>query len=117
MNRDKQASTRDEHLRDEPAPGMLLDGTLCIVSTTDPEIGTLNPAVVRYIKLGRGGRWEEASLSRNELHFGHGKVPHEIALTADKDLIKQHRIGTGRDPQSAADDAREIIDFYTLGTD
>ena len=44
-------------------------------------------------------------------------MPHEIAVSADKDAIKQHRIGTGRDPQSAADDAREIVDFYTLGPD
>jgi hypothetical protein len=74
-------------------------------------------AEVRYIKLGKGGSWERVSLERSELHFGHGKVPHEMGLVGNADVIKQHRIGQGRAPQTAAGDAREVVDFYRLGSD
>jgi Restriction endonuclease len=78
---------------------------------------TITASTVRYIKLGRGGRWEKISLDRGELHFGHGKVPHELALAGDREKIKQHRVDQGRDPQAAAEDAREVLDFYRLGAD
>jgi hypothetical protein len=77
----------------------------------------ITASAVRYIKLGRGGRWEKVSLERGELHFGHGKVPHELALAGDRENIKQLRIEQGRDPQAAAEDAREVVDFYKLGSD
>ena len=46
---------------------------------------TITAKTVRYIKLGKGGRWEKVSLERGELHFGHRNVPHELALTGDRD--------------------------------
>lgn len=78
---------------------------------------TITAKTVRYIKLGRGGRWEKVSLERAELHFGHGKVSHELALTGDRAKIKEHRVKGGRDPRAATDDAREVLDFYQLGSD
>jgi hypothetical protein len=78
---------------------------------------TIAPSDVRYIKLGRGGRWDRVSLERGEIHFGHGQLSHEIALRGDRDQIKQTRMDQGRDPRAAAEDAREIVDFYQLGSD
>jgi hypothetical protein len=78
---------------------------------------TIHPSTVRYIKLGKGGEWAGVSLERGELHFGHGDIPHELALTGDRTKIKQYQIDHGHDPRTAADDAREVIDFYQLGTD
>ncbi len=78
---------------------------------------TITAKTVRYIKLGRGGRWEKISLENGELHFGHGKVPHELALTGDRAKIKEALIKVGRSSQAAADDAREVVDFYHLGAD
>jgi hypothetical protein len=72
---------------------------------------------VRYIKLGKGGSWEDAALSRGELHFGYGRANHELALEGDVEKIKQHLIDLGRGAQAAARDAREIADFYELGPD
>jgi restriction endonuclease len=77
----------------------------------------IQPAAVRYIKLGRGGQWESVSLDRGELHFGHGRVPHELGLGGDRKKIKELRIAQGRRNQAAADDAREVVDFYSLGSD
>jgi|ERR1700730_16481575 len=73
------------------------------------------PKTVRYIKLGRGGCWEQVSLDRGELHFGHRKVPHKLALAGDREQIIKRQIENGRDPRAAVEDAREVLDFYQLG--
>lgn len=78
---------------------------------------TISANTVRYIKLGRGGRWEDASFERQELHFGYGKTPHEMASLGNFDEIKQYLIDLGRDAQSASREAREVLDFYELGSD
>lgn len=72
---------------------------------------------VRYIKLGPKGRWAEAALARNELHFGYGKVTHDLAVEADIAKIRAALVAQGRDIQAATRDAREVIDFYHLGAD
>jgi hypothetical protein len=69
---------------------------------------------IRYIKLGRNGSWERASLDNGELHFGFQDAPHELSLTGNFDGIRQHLIEKGRDPRSATRDAREICEFYSL---
>jgi hypothetical protein len=76
----------------------------------------MNPTTVRYIKLGEKGQWEDV-LDRGELPLKHAAVHHELALTGDRHVIKAHLVASGRDPRAAADDAREIVDFYTLGPD
>ena len=78
---------------------------------------TISAETVRYIKLGRGGSWEDAALSRGELHFGYGRASHELALEGDVEKIKQHLIDLGRGARAAARDAREVADFYELGAD
>jgi hypothetical protein len=76
----------------------------------------IRPSAVRYIKLGPGGQWEKASLDQGELHFGHGRIPHELGLSGDHKKIKQLRVAQG-EGWRAADDAREVVDFYSLGSD
>ena len=78
---------------------------------------TISAGSVRYIKLGAGGRWVDASLDRGELHFGYGKSPHELALGGNFDALKQHLLGLGKDAQGASREAREVLDFYELGDD
>lgn len=77
----------------------------------------LAPAEVRYIKLGRGGMWEDLSLSRGEIHFGWHSVPHELALTLDKASIRASRLAAGRKPGNASQDTREILNFHRMGAD
>ena len=78
---------------------------------------TIAAGAVRYIKLGRGGDWDKISLERGELHFGHGKVSHELALARDREQIKRNVMDRGRDARTAAEVAREVLDFYQLGAD
>jgi hypothetical protein len=75
----------------------------------------LAPTDIRYIKLGRGGRWDDLSLDHGELHFGHGRVGHELGLSGTREQIKQQCIAKGRDPRAAGEDGREVLDFYRLG--
>jgi hypothetical protein len=83
------------------------------MATTGAEIETAPP--IRYIKLGKGGRWEERSLSAGEIHFGHHRVPHDLALRGDKEAVAQHLVGLGRPVGKARDLPREVMDFYQLG--
>jgi hypothetical protein len=73
---------------------------------------------VRFIRLGqRGGAWEELSLARGELHFGYGGITHELGLAGDAEAIKRSSANRGRNSQVAAQDARQVLDFYRLGAD
>lgn len=71
----------------------------------------------RYIKLGRGGCWNDVSLGQNELHFGFDDVPHDLAQKADPAGIVAYQCLHGRSRSAATQDAREIVDFYTLPED
>lgn len=77
----------------------------------------IDPTEIRYVKLGRGGRWASHSLVQGELHFGYHMVPHEMCLAGDWDAAGQILIERGRNPAKAKDGVREIRDFYTLGAD
>jgi hypothetical protein len=72
-------------------------------------------APIRYIKLGRGGAYTARSLDAGELHIGHHRVPHELALQGDKEAIVKHLVAQGRSPGKARDFAREVLEFYQLG--
>lgn len=69
---------------------------------------------VRYIKLGPKGCWNNVSLDRGELHFGFRDIPHELASSLNKQDIIRYQQRQGRTLRVAAEDAREIIDFYSL---
>ena len=62
----------------------------------------------------------ESAFARQELQFGEPEdVPHEISSVGDRVKIKNYYlVNRGRHfAQAAAEDAREIVDFYTLGED
>ena len=75
----------------------------------------IEPNAVRYIKLGTSNGWADLCFQRDEVHFGHPSASHEMAQRADRSEIIRRRIEQGRTPTAAADDARQIIDFHTLG--
>jgi hypothetical protein len=71
----------------------------------------------RYIKLGSNGAWADVSIDNGELHFGYGKVPHELALKRDYEAVKAFCLAEGRDAGRASGVARQVVDFYGLGRD
>jgi len=71
---------------------------------------------VRYIRLGKSrGLWEQLSLDGGELHFGYGGISHAMALAGDASAIMRKSIQRGRNPKTAMEDARQVLDFYQLG--
>ena len=81
----------------------------------DPLSPSLPPPEIRYIKLGSGDRWAKRSIECGEIHFGHSPVSHDLALSGDRQAIVEHYLAMGRTPSKAADFAREVLDFYSLG--
>ncbi len=77
----------------------------------------LASTLIRYIKLGAGGRWVDPALERGEIHFGYRTIPHEPCQAGDWAAVERLLIEQGRSPAKAKDGLREIRDFYTLGVD
>jgi hypothetical protein len=87
------------------------------LSPSSSEEGTamvISAETVRYIKLGRNGIWERASLDHGELHFGLQDPPHDLSLAGDFTRVKQYLIDQGRNARTATRDARELLEFYQL---
>lgn len=72
----------------------------------------LTASSVRYIKLGPKGAWESLCIGDGTLRFAHREVPHELALTRDREAIRSHLLQLGFDATAASDKAREVLDFY-----
>ena len=66
----------------------------------------------RYIKLGRGGRWERLCLEDGTMRFGYGKVPHDLALSGDREQLRQCHLDLGYEAGTATSHANQILSFY-----
>ena len=49
--------------------------------------------------------------------FGYGGIRHELAKSGNAKAITRAAIKGGRNPTNAAEDARQVLDFYKLGAD
>ena len=66
----------------------------------------------RYIKLGPAGAWEKICIEEGILRLGHSEIPHELAMSGDRNEIRQCFIELGVTPAKASDKTREILAFY-----
>lgn len=80
-------------------------------------ISHLDPAQVRYIKLGPGGEWATQAIADGIVPFGYREIPHEPCLTGDWTAARGMLEAAGRSPTGASQGIREIRDFYELGAD
>ncbi|MCO5063547.1 MAG: restriction endonuclease [Rhizobiaceae bacterium] len=71
----------------------------------------------RYIKFGPNGAWAARAIEERALFLGHKEVPHELAMSLDRENIAAHLRARGKTPGKASDFAREILDFHSLGPD
>ena len=69
----------------------------------------------RYIKLGRGGCWEELCLADGTLRLGYNEVPHGLAETGSLEDLRAHFRREGFAPQVASGHAKQLRDFYRAG--
>lgn len=72
----------------------------------------IEPAAVRYIKLGKGGAWLDDSLDSGTLKFT-DVVPHDVATVGDWDSARQVYIDAGE--ANVTDRLRELRAFYEAG--
>jgi hypothetical protein len=71
-----------------------------------------SPEHVYYIKLGRGGEWEEESLRNGTLHFGYSETPHDWCLKGDWDSVWDFWYKKRGDAGTATRDVKQIKAFY-----
>ena len=80
----------------------------------------IDPAVVRYIKLGRGGGWERECIESGIARFGYG-TERDSRLDAVRagrwaDLTQMFR-DEGKDPGTATRFTNDARNFFTAGSD
>lgn len=72
---------------------------------------------VRYIKLGAKNAWARDALARGEIPFGDAADRFDLAEAGDWDtLVAHYRVVKNATLGKARDFAREVRDFYTLGS-
>ena len=74
--------------------------------------GPVHASQAKYIKLGKGGKWERMCLEDGTMLFGYGDVPHELALSGDREGIRRLFTDKGVAPAAAASHANQVLTFY-----
>lgn len=91
-----------------------LNGATRIMSeTTRLQFERVAPSEIRYIKLGPNNAWAAHSIDNDRIDFGHGGVPHELAVSGDWDGVRACW-GDKISRSKAGDFLREVRAFYTL---
>ncbi|MCB1334849.1 MAG: hypothetical protein KDK26_14670 [Roseivivax sp.] len=67
---------------------------------------------VRYIKLGAGGKFEQAALSDGRLYLGYHEVPHEDCIARDWESISRLYRNEGHKAFVASNHTRQVKEFY-----
>ena len=71
--------------------------------------------IVRYIKLGWEGRWEQLCLKDGTLRLGYFEVPHDLASSGDMKGLRQHFVDQGHKPPTATSHTNQVLSFYETG--
>lgn len=89
-----------------------------MVSTAAPGETSLaiEPADVRYIKLGDGGRWAADAIERGYVAFGYHSIPHETAAAEDWDEVRRLLADRASEGARTAG-VNEVATFYEMGED
>lgn len=72
----------------------------------------ISATAVRFIKLGSGGKFEQAALADKRLYLGYHDAPHEDCLAHDWEAIYQIFLNGGHAPHVARIHARQVEAFY-----
>jgi hypothetical protein len=65
-----------------------------------------------YIKLGRGGEWEEECLKEGTIRFGYRETPHDLCLARAWDQVRDFWTDRRGDVSTATRDMKQIQAFY-----
>jgi hypothetical protein len=67
---------------------------------------------VYYIKLGRGGEWENECLKEGTLRFGYRETPHDLCIAGAWDEVRDFWTTRRGDAGAATRDMKQIRAFY-----
>jgi hypothetical protein len=70
-------------------------------------------SMVRFIKLGEGGRWEEKCLTEGLVMIRFPEISHELGLSRDRAKIHQAFLGQGLTKGTASNYTTQILDFFS----
>jgi hypothetical protein len=73
--------------------------------------------MVRYIKLGEGGKWAAQAIREGVIPFGYPAVNHRACASRDWSEVRSQLALMGRQKAGVGQALRELKDFYELGDD
>jgi len=76
------------------------------------QVAKIQAADAFFIKLGRGGTWEEECLREGTLRFSYRETPHELCLKGDWEAVWEFWKGIRGDAGTATRDVKQIRTFY-----
>jgi hypothetical protein len=76
----------------------------------------IDPAEVRYIKLGDGGRWAADAIEQGYVAFGYHSIPHDTAAAKNWDEVRNLLADRASEGARTAG-VNEVATFYDMGTD
>ena len=72
----------------------------------------VSATAARFIKLGRGGKFERAALEDGRLYLGYYSVPDATCGKGEWESVYRHFLDEGHKPSTARNHARQVKDFY-----
>lgn len=72
----------------------------------------VDPLAVRYIKLGKGGRWASEAIAEGIVPFGFRQIAHEPCNQGDWAEAARQLAAAGRSPSGVTQGLRELRAFY-----
>lgn len=87
------------------APGAIMD-------TAQASLRTIDPSAVRYIKLGKGGRWASEAIAEGIVPFGFRQIAHEPCCQGDWQEAARQLAAAARSPSGVTQGLRELREFY-----
>lgn len=87
------------------------------VLSAGPLFERIQPQTVRYIKLGRNGRWETQSLDEGRIYWSISADPLEEAAAGDWAAAERRYRADITTPSVATSYLRELREFFTLPAD
>ena len=74
--------------------------------------GRVGTDTAKFIKLGENGQWERLCIEDGTLRLAYYDVPHDLALSGNKEGIRDVYLKLGFAPRTASDYARQVLEFY-----
>lgn len=87
---------------------------MSLINNSGSFVEPVQPPAIRYIKLGSGGVWNDIAMEKGFIPLGFADAPHSLCVKGKWEDVSATLLGKGRSVSAAAQDVRELKDFYEL---